>query len=86
MLQESDGVVTVATALVPDQTLTVAKIVGTIPVEPVFARRAVTGYPIGFTPLTSGNPASDPDENGPHRHKSSEACPGKFAQTSSEIV
>ena len=48
VLQKINGVVTVASTLMPDETLTMAKIISPIPVEPILERGRGTGHPIGF--------------------------------------
>ena len=50
LLQESDGLVTVTRLLMPDQALTMGKVIGTIPIKPILERGAMTGHPIRFAP------------------------------------
>ena len=52
VLQKINGVVTVASTLMPDETLTMAKIISPIPVKPIFERGEVLG-------TQSGSPTAD---------------------------
>ena len=48
LVEKGAGVIAIAGTIMPDETLTVAKIISAIPVEPIFQRQAVAGYPIVY--------------------------------------
>ena len=48
MIEKSNGIVAVTEAIVPDEALPDAKIIGAIPVEPLVQRLTLAGHPIGL--------------------------------------
>lgn len=49
LVEKSNRIIAVTGAVMPDETLTIAEIISTIPVEPIAQRQTVAGYPIIFS-------------------------------------